>query len=144
MTALTKRQFRLLLAIYCIVGVLSIIWKIPGRKHLTLADVALAKSRFGLETWSDYDFAVLMIWLLGTLIVAWLIGLMFTFLIWREGLYILLAAVCGRLVYSFIRYDHFTPEFFGIATLFLEAVIIITGLFGPAKHLFQKQYEARV
>lgn len=97
-----------------------------------------------METWTDYDFAAFMIWLLATILVAALVGLVFTFLLWREGLYILLIAVCARLIFFQLRYQHVSMGFFGWVTLLFEVSIIVFGLFGPAKHLFQRQREERI
>jgi len=141
---LTKHQFRLLLVAYCAVIVVSVFWVAHGSKPLTMGDVAEAKRRFGMETWTDYDFAVFMLWLTGTILAAGLVGLVFVFLLRREGLYIFLIAVCARFGYYQLRYQHPSMDFLSWVTLLFEVSIIALGLFGPAKHLFQRQREIRI
>ncbi len=141
MTSLTKRQFRFLLLIYVALILAGIFRALPQRTPLTQADVAIAKSSFGLQGLSDHQFAVFMVWFLGVVLMAWLIGLISVFLLWRAGVYIFLAAVCARLVVEYLR--HLTPtsgwSFYGGVELGLELVIVALALFGPAKHLFQRQ-----
>ena len=144
MTTLTKRQFRLLLVAYCAVIVVSVFWAAHRSRPLMIGDAAEARRNFGMESLSIYHFAVFMLWLTGTILVAWLVGLVFTFLLWREGLYILLFAVCSRLVFCQLLEQHLSMGFFGWVTLLFEVCIITFGLFGPAKHLFRRQGEIRI
>jgi len=143
MTLLSKRQFRLLLVAYCIFNVLGFMI-VRGSPHgLTPELVHQAKANFHLVNWADADFALFMIWFLGTLIVAWLIGLIFTFLCWREGLYIFAFAVCARVIWELFlvpRHGSLLRGYWlGWLALSFEAFIFVVALFGPAKHLFARK-----
>src|SRR5664280_1221505 len=97
-TRLTKRQFRFLLLIYCVLIVAGLLRSLPGYTPLTTTDFVDAKRSFGLESLSDSRFRLFMIWLLGTVLVTSLVGLVSLFWFWRPGVYVFLAAVCARLV----------------------------------------------
>jgi hypothetical protein len=145
-TTLTKRRFRFLLLIYCALILAGIFRAVPHRTPLTPTDVAVAKGSFGLPGLSDYQFAVFMVWFLGAVLMAWLVGLISLFLIWRPGVYVFLAAICARFVVEYLR--HLTLKsgwslYSGVEVLF-ELAIVAIALFGPAKHLFQRQREVPI
>jgi hypothetical protein len=141
---LTKNQFRLLLVIYLAVSVLVYFWHPPQRIPLSPGELAEAKRRFGMETMTDENFALFMVWLLLTIMVARLIGFVFTFLLWREGLFIFPVAVCAGLVRQYVYYQRLSIAPLGWVTLLLVASIVTLALFGPAKHLFQRKREKRI
>lgn len=145
-TRLTKRQFRLLLLIYVALIVVGVVIALPQRTHLTQAEVTEAKSSFYLQDLSDYQFARLMVWFLGASLMAWLVGLISLFLLWRPGVYVFLAGVCARLIIEYLRHLRFTSawSFYGGVEVLLEFAIVAVAIFGPAKHLFQRQGEMRI
>jgi hypothetical protein len=136
----TKRQFRLLLLAYVALIVAGVFLALPQRTSLTQADVAIAKSSYGLQGLSDREFAVFMVSFISAVLLAWLVGLISLFLLWRPGVYIFLAGVCGILIVEYFR--HLTPRggwvFYGTVEVLLEFAIIALVLIGPAKHLFQR------
>jgi len=140
-TRLTKGQFRLLLLIYVALIVVGVFVALPQRTPLTQIDVATAKSSYGLQGLSDHQFATFIVWFLGAVLAAWLVGLISLFLLWRPGVYIFLVAVCARLVVEYLRHLRPTSSWalYGGVEVGLELVIIAFALFGPAKHLFQRQ-----
>jgi hypothetical protein len=114
-------------------------WAALHRTALTPKDVAAAKRGFGLPGLSDYQFAVSMVWFLGAVLMAWLVGLISLFLLWRPGVYIFLAGVCAIWVVQYLRHRLTAGGFYSGVEMGLEVVIVAFALFGPAKHLFQRQ-----
>ncbi len=139
MRRITRFQFRLLLLAYVALIVVSIVVALPQRMSLTQTDVAIARSSYGLQMLSDHQFAVFMVWFIGAVLLAWLVGLISLFLLWRPGVFIFLAGACGILIVEYHR--HLTPtagwSFYSSVEVLLEFTIIALVLFGPAKHLFQ-------
>ena len=85
-----------------------------------------------------------MVWQLCTILVAHLIGLLFLFLFWREGLYIFLFAVCARLsqyLFFNISRQRLSPwgTFICWIGILFEFTILAVAFFGPAKLLFQRR-----
>ena len=146
MTTLTKRQFRFLLLAYCALVIAGIFRALPQRTPLTSADMAAAKSSFGMERLSDSQFAFFMIWLLGAVLLAWLVGLISVFRLWRAGVYIFLISVCARLIIEYLRHRTVAGGWwlYGAVELLFEFAIVALALFGPAKHLFQRQREVQI
>lgn len=146
MKKITKYQFWLLLLAYIAMLVVGVFVAVPQYTAPTQADNAIDKSRYCLQWLSDRQFAVFMIWFLGVPLMAWLVGLISLFFFWRPGVYLFLAGVCGRLVAEYLR--HSTPTsgwlLYDGAELGLELVIVAFALFGPAKHLFQKQRSLQI
>ena len=146
MREFTKRQFRLLLFAYAALIVAGIFVALPQRTSLTQTDVAVAKSSYGLQGLSDHQFAVFMVCFISAVFLAWLIGLVSLFLLWRPGVYIFLAGVCGLLIVEYFR--HLTPTggwlFYGAVEVLLEFAIVALVLFGRAKHLFQRQRDVQI
>jgi len=143
---MTKRQFRLLLLAYVALIVAGIFVALPQRTALTQTDVAIAKSSYGLHGLSDRQFAVFMVRFISAVLLAWLVGLISLFLLWRPGVFIFLAGVCGILIVEHLR--HLTPtggwSFYGAVEVFFEFAIAALVVFGPAKHLFQKQRAVQI
>src|SRR5437762_603905 len=142
----TKRQFRLLLVIYCVLILAGIFRFRLRHRPMTGSDVAALQIGFGLYGLSESQFVFFMLCLLATVLMAWLVGLISAFFLWRPGIYIFLASVCARLVIEHLR--HLTPSsgwslYGGVETIF-EFVIIALALCGPAKDLFQRQRETRI
>jgi hypothetical protein len=108
------------------------------RMPLTPADVAATKASFGLARLSDHQFALLMVCLTGAPLVAWLVGLISLFLIWRPGVYIFLAGVCCIWVIAYLRHRLTAGGLYSGVEMGLEIIIVTFALFGPAKHLFEK------
>jgi hypothetical protein len=102
-------------------------------------DVGAAKASFGLPGLSDYQFAVFMVCFLSAVLMAWLVGLISLFLVWRPGVYIFLAGVCAIWVVEYLRHRFIAAGFYSGVEMGLEIVIVTFALFGPAKHLFQRQ-----
>jgi hypothetical protein len=147
-TALTKKQFRFVLGAYCafILFVTCYSRITSVRTPPTLDTLEHVKQSFGMGWLSDQDFAVFMIWLLSTILVAHLVGVLFLFLLWRQGLYIFLFAICARLslYWFYVPRERSYPGHGGInlAELLVELAILAVASFEPAKHLFQRQREA--
>ena len=59
---------------------------VPQRTPLTQTDIAIAKSSYGLRGLSDHQFAVFMVWFVGAVLLAWLVGLISLFLLLRRAL----------------------------------------------------------
>lgn len=82
-----------------------------------------------------------MVCFISAVFLAWLIGLLSLFVFWRPGIYIFLAGVCGLLFVEYFRHLRPTSSWalYGGVEVGLELVIVAFALFGPAKHLFQRQ-----
>lgn len=143
---MTKLQFRLVLLAYVALIVAGMFVALPQRTSLTQTDVAVAKSSYGLHGLSDRQFAVFMVCFLNAVLLAWLAGLVSLFLLRRPGVYIFLAGVCGIWFVEYLR--HRTPtggwSFYGPVEVLFELAIVALVLFGPAKHLFQKQRAVQI
>ena len=87
-----------------------------------------------------------MVWFISAVLLAWLVGLISLFLLWRPGVYIFLAGVCGLLIVEYFR--HLAPTvgwlFYGAVEVLLEFAIVALVLFGPANHLFPKQRDVQI
>src|ERR1700722_7059567 len=140
--ALTKKQFRLLLVVYCAFLLLGFWSPANVRRPLTHNVIAQTKEHFGMETMSDYHFGIFMICLLGTTIMAWLVGVVYLFLLWRPGLYFFVFGCCARVpIRMFELHPHASVgswRFYGLFEFIFELTIVALGLFGPAKHLFRR------
>jgi hypothetical protein len=135
---ITKPQFRILLLIYCaLIG--AIFWAMSQRRSQTPIDVAAEKLRFGMPGLSDVQFTYLMICVLTVSFIAWLIGLISLFFLWRPGIYIFLVSICAIWTVEYVRLGHRAFGLYSAAEMGLEIIIISFALFGPARHLFQRQ-----
>jgi hypothetical protein len=108
----------------------------PGA--LTPTDVAAEKASFGLAALSDNQFAAFIVCFLTAVLMAWLVGLVSLFLVWRPGVYIFFAGVCAIWVTEYLRHRFLAGGFYGGIEMGLEVVIVAFALFGPAKHLFSE------
>jgi hypothetical protein len=153
--ALTKMQFRLLLVVYCaylLFILLAHVWtpsseSVPKTRTQVHSDVAQEKTRFGMDTMSDLHFVEFILFLQVTILMAWLIGLVYLFLLWRQGLYFFLIGVCARITFGHVfghrLFGHRHPSSggwlaHGRTEFVFELIIVAIGFFGPAKHLFQR------
>ena len=145
MAKLTKRQFRFLLLIYMALIAAGIFRALSQRTPLTSRDVVVAKSNLGLQGLSDQQFACFMVWVIGAVLGAWLVGLVSLFFLWRPGVYIFLAAACGILAVGYLRRLRLTSDWalYGGVEVGLKLMIVAFALFGPAKHLFRRQFEVK-
>ena len=87
--------------------------------------------------------------MIGTVLLAWLVGLVGTLFLWRPGLYSFLVAVCGKMAIFRFHLIGDAPraaraDVFGWIEVLLELVIFSFAFFGPAKHLFQRQRAVRI
>jgi hypothetical protein len=143
MMAFPKMQFRLLLLAYCVFITATFLSASPAGKHLTWNDIEQMKERVGMETMSDRHYAMFVFCLLGTSGLAWLIGLVYLFLLWYQGLYFFAFGCCTRVMimgtfYLQRRVSAGGWQLHGLTELIFELTIVAVGLFGPAKHLFQR------
>ena len=87
---------------------------------------------------SDHQFALFMVCFLSAVSIAWLVGLISLFFVWRPGVYIFLVGVCAIWVREYLRYGFIAGGFYSGVEMGLEIVIVTFALCGPAKHLFQR------
>jgi len=125
---ITKKQFRWLLIVYCLIILFSIIANI-------FTNSSIPKS--------TPFFKTLFPFILWAIITAHLTALIGMFSYWNPSRYIFfISSLCKMLMWSLIHrpYDTKTGwgNLFDGLVLFMEGAIVSISIIGPAKHLFIK------